>query len=106
MENIKEWLNQEPDSNDIREKDGAKYIPYHIIVQKLNEMYDELGFLHGEQEIFNTSCTMQEGSLLYLETLMWCCRISIPRMFNTKECYQEQPQLFYRNHLTLTSLQQ
>lgn len=44
MENIKEWLNQEPDSNDIREKDGAKYIPYHIIVQKLNEMYDELGF--------------------------------------------------------------
>jgi hypothetical protein len=36
--NLKEWLEANPNPDDIREKDGAKYIPYHIIVDKLNHL--------------------------------------------------------------------
>lgn len=35
-----EWLNSAPDVSEIRERDGARYIPYHIIVEKLNKFYN------------------------------------------------------------------
>ena len=36
--NIKEWLDTEPLEEEIRIKDGGKYIPYHIIVEKLDKL--------------------------------------------------------------------
>jgi hypothetical protein len=35
---IEEWLNQPPLPEEIKTKDGAKYIPYAVILEKLNQL--------------------------------------------------------------------
>lgn len=35
---LAEWLSSEPSPDEIRIKDGAKYIPYHIICSKLDKL--------------------------------------------------------------------
>jgi len=36
--NIQEWLQQDPLPSEIKIRDGAKYIPYKVIVEKLNQL--------------------------------------------------------------------
>jgi hypothetical protein len=36
--NIAEWLQQHPSPEEIKDKDGAKYIPYKVVVDKPNKI--------------------------------------------------------------------
>lgn len=59
--NLKEWLDQEPAPEDIREKDGAKYIPYHIVVDKLNLLTE--GSWNARNFTFHT-CTLPDRRIM------------------------------------------
>lgn len=67
QEEIKEWLNSEPLPTEIRERDGAYYIPYHIVVEKLNQLcgygnWDMLNFRHTYQPL-NKGQLLISGSI-------------------------------------------
>lgn len=44
---IQQWLDSEPLPEEIKERNGGKYIPIHIIIQKLNYLCGELSGYSG-----------------------------------------------------------
>lgn len=61
------WLESSPLNEELREKDGAKYIPYHIIIEKLNYLckdghWSAFNFLHTYYTLKNGK-TIVSGSI-------------------------------------------
>ncbi len=50
--NAEEWLMQPPKPEEVKEKDGGKYLPYNIIVQKLYILCGHDWSTHGFQESY------------------------------------------------------
>ena len=51
---VKAWLDGEPDEEDIRLKNGAKYIPYEVVVRYLNELCGSAWATENFQHTFFT----------------------------------------------------
>lgn len=58
---IQEWLGSPPISEEVKTKDGAKYIPYKIIVEKLNRL---CGHNWSSSSFNETYVSLPKGRLL------------------------------------------